>query len=102
MDRQALRVSSMKTTPPQTDPSNAAGDSPQKSDGPRPASASERSGAAYDANTLRHIIEYCQAQWEKADGAPPSEWPTLDMQIGRKMAFNNVLQYARTLLAEPN
>ena len=27
-------------------------------------------------------------------------WPTPDMQTGKKMAYNDVLQYARKLLGE--
>ena len=31
---------------------------------------------------------------------PASGWPTPDMQTGKKMAYNEVLQFARKLLAD--
>jgi hypothetical protein len=50
--------------------------------------------------TLQKIIDYCLAKWEEANHAPASDWPTPDVQTGRKMAYNDVLQHARTLLTE--
>lgn len=63
--------------------------------------AGNPSAVTYDARTLQRIIEYCEAEWGEANRAPPSEWPTPEMHTGRKMAFNNVRQYARLLLGEP-
>jgi hypothetical protein len=50
--------------------------------------------------TLQKIIDYCHEKWEEANQAPASDWPTPEMQTGRKMAYNDVLQHARKLLAE--
>lgn len=49
--------------------------------------------------TLQRLIDYCHEQWEEADRPVPSGWPTPDMQTGKKMAYNDVLQFARQLLA---
>jgi hypothetical protein len=49
---------------------------------------------------LQKIIDYCHEKWEEANRAPASDWPTPDMQTGRKMAYNDVLQHARKLRAE--
>jgi hypothetical protein len=49
--------------------------------------------------TLQKIIDYCHDKWGEADKAPDSDFPTPDMLTGKKMAFNDVLQYARKLLA---
>jgi hypothetical protein len=50
--------------------------------------------------TLQEIMDYCHAQWEETDRASGSAWPTPDMLTGKKMAYNDVLQYARKLLGE--
>jgi hypothetical protein len=50
--------------------------------------------------TLQQIMDFCHDRWAEADKAPASDWPTPDMQTGKKMAFNEVLQYARRLLSE--
>jgi hypothetical protein len=55
---------------------------------------------SYDAKTLRHIIDYCDRKWQEADQAPASDFPTQDMYIGKKVAYNDVLHYARKLLGE--
>jgi len=47
--------------------------------------------------TLEKIMDYCHARWEETDRAPASDFPTPDMLTGKKMAFNEVLQYARML-----
>ena len=49
---------------------------------------------------LEQIMDFCHEKWTEADKAPPAEWPTPDMWVGKKMAYNNVLQYARKLLQE--
>jgi hypothetical protein len=49
---------------------------------------------------LQNLMDYCHAKWEEANQAPPSDWLTPDVQTGRKMAYNDVLQHARTLLTE--
>jgi hypothetical protein len=51
--------------------------------------------------TLEKIMDYCHAKWEETDRQPPeSSWPTADTLTGKKMAYNDVLQYARKLMAE--
>jgi hypothetical protein len=50
--------------------------------------------------TLEKLMDYCHEKWAEADKPQASSFPTADMQTGRKMAYNDVLQYARTLLAE--
>jgi hypothetical protein len=51
--------------------------------------------------TLEKIMDYCHAKWEEADRQnPESPMPTADMLTGKKMAYNDVLQYARKLIAE--
>ena len=47
---------------------------------------------------LQKLIDYCHKQWDDANRPITSDFPTPDMQTGRKMAYNDVLQYARTLL----
>ncbi len=46
---------------------------------------------------LQHIIEFCSDKWTEADRAPDQ---TPDMKTGRKMAYNDVLQQARRMLAD--
>ena len=48
--------------------------------------------------TLQKVMDYCHGQWGEADRPVTSGWPTPDMQTGQKMAYNDVLQFARTLL----
>jgi hypothetical protein len=50
--------------------------------------------------TLEKIMDFCHEKWTEADKHPPAEWPTHDMLTGKKMAYNNVLQFARKLLDE--
>jgi hypothetical protein len=50
--------------------------------------------------TLEKIIDFCHQKWAEADKHPVSDWPTPDMQTGKKMAFNEVLQFARKMLDE--
>jgi hypothetical protein len=49
---------------------------------------------------VEKIMDYCHAKWQEADESPASQWRTPDMQTGKKMAYNDVLQFVRTLLAE--
>jgi len=49
---------------------------------------------------LQAIIDFCHDKWQEANDAPDSAWPTADIQTGRKMAYNDVLQHARKLLSE--
>jgi hypothetical protein len=37
---------------------------------------------------IEKIIEFCHEKWAEADKAPPAEWPTKDMWVGKKMAYN--------------
>jgi len=48
--------------------------------------------------TLQKIMDYCHDKWGGADQAPASDFPTPDMLTGKKMAYNDVLQFARKLL----
>ena len=50
--------------------------------------------------TLNEIIDFCSEKWGEAEQQPASAFPTQDMLTGKKMAFNEVLQYARKLLSE--
>jgi hypothetical protein len=50
--------------------------------------------------TLQRIMDFCHEKWGEADKAPAGDWPTPDMLTGKKMAFNDVLQFARKLLGE--
>jgi hypothetical protein len=54
----------------------------------------------HDADTLKHIIRYCDKRWTEADAAPEGPFQSPDTQIGKKMAYNDVLQYARKLIGE--
>ena len=54
----------------------------------------------HDAQTLKHIIDYCEQKWLEADRPTASNWPTPDMLTGHKMAYNTVIQYARRLISE--
>lgn len=47
---------------------------------------------------VENIIEFCHKKWAEADAHPVSDWPNPDMLTGRKMGYNDVLQYARKLL----
>jgi hypothetical protein len=49
---------------------------------------------------LQQILDYCHAKWEETDKAGEIAWPTPDMQTGKKMAYNDVLQHARKLMGE--
>jgi hypothetical protein len=49
---------------------------------------------------LEKIMDFCHEKWTETDKLPPSEWPTPDMRTGKKMAFNEVLQFARKMLDE--
>ena len=51
---------------------------------------------------LREVIEHCNDRWVEADGAEPvpGAFPTAEMLTGEKMAYNNVIQFARRRLAE--
>jgi hypothetical protein len=64
------------------------------------ASGNKGSNMTHDAKTLQHIMDYCDRKWAEANEAPASDFPTPDMLTGKKMAYNDVLQYARTLLDE--
>jgi hypothetical protein len=50
--------------------------------------------------TVEKIMDFCHAKWQEVDQAPASAWPTPDMQTGKKIAYNDALQCARTLLGE--
>jgi hypothetical protein len=50
--------------------------------------------------TLEKIQDYCHEKWREADQVPASSWPPPDMQTGKKMAYNDVLQFVLALIAE--
>ena len=54
----------------------------------------------YAHQALKAVIEFCSDKWMEADQPPKSGWPTSDMLTGKKMAFNEVLQFARKLMNE--
>jgi hypothetical protein len=45
-------------------------------------------------------MDFCHDKLAEANKAPASNWPTPDMQTGKKMAYNDVLQFARNLLTK--
>jgi hypothetical protein len=51
-------------------------------------------------HAMEQIIAFCNDKWIEADRASPSRFPTADTLTGKKMAYNDVLQYARTVLEE--
>ncbi len=53
-----------------------------------------------DKHKIQKIIDFCNDKWAEANQPQTSTWPTPDMQTGRKMAYNDVLQFARTLFTE--
>ena len=53
-----------------------------------------------DKQKIQKIIDYCTDKWVEADQPQGSTWPTPEIQIGRKMAYNDVLQFARKLFSE--
>jgi hypothetical protein len=48
--------------------------------------------------TLEKILDFCHAKWPEANESPASDFPTPDMLTGQKMAYNDVVQYVRTML----
>jgi hypothetical protein len=48
--------------------------------------------------SLEKIISYCSGKWQEADQPPSSDWPPPDMLTAKKMAYNDVLHFARSLL----
>jgi hypothetical protein len=50
--------------------------------------------------TLEKVMDYCHEKWQEADRPPASSFPTPDMLTGKKMAYNDVVQFARKLLDE--
>lgn len=54
----------------------------------------------HDAATLKHIIDYCDKKWVEADAARDAPFQSQDTQIGKKIAYNDVLQYARKLIGD--
>jgi hypothetical protein len=54
----------------------------------------------YAHQALNEIIDFCSEKWGEADHQPASPFQTRDMLTGKKMAYNEVLQFARKLLSE--
>jgi hypothetical protein len=50
---------------------------------------------------LQRITDFCHDKWQEANKAPASDWPTPDMLTGKKMAYNDVLQFNRQLPSDP-
>ena len=53
-----------------------------------------------DKQKIQKIISYCNDKWVESDRSQASAWPTPDMQTGKKMAYNDVLQFAHKLFNE--
>jgi hypothetical protein len=53
-----------------------------------------------DCHKIEQIIAYCNDRWIEADRASPSRFPTAEMLTEKRMAYNDVLQYARIVLEE--
>jgi hypothetical protein len=52
-----------------------------------------------DKATLQSVIDYCNEKWlEARDQVAVIPVQDIDIQPGRKMAYNDVLQHARQLL----
>jgi hypothetical protein len=49
---------------------------------------------------LQNLMDYCNDRWAEADRPTNATFPTPDMLTGKKMAYNDVLQFARRLLGE--
>ena len=47
---------------------------------------------------LQQILDYCNKKWAEADQASAGAWPTPEMLIGQKKAYNEVVQFVRSLL----
>lgn len=54
----------------------------------------------HDDATLKHIIDYCDKKWVEADAASDAPFQSQDTQSGKKIAYNDVLQYARKLIGD--
>lgn len=54
----------------------------------------------HEPTTLQVIIDFCNGKFVEADQASPSGFPTADMLTGKKMAYNEVFQFVRKLMAE--
>jgi hypothetical protein len=50
--------------------------------------------------TLERIIAYCGEKWAEADQAASGAVPPPEHLAGEKKAYNDVFQFARTLLAD--
>jgi hypothetical protein len=51
--------------------------------------------------TLEKLIGYCNEKWIKAsDEQAAAQAQDIDLLTGRKMAYDDVLQHARSLLAD--
>jgi hypothetical protein len=48
--------------------------------------------------SLKKIINYCDAKWLESHQPPAAKPQPPDMLTGKKMAYNDVLQYVRTLI----
>ncbi len=49
---------------------------------------------------FQKIIDYCNERWIEAEDAPATSYDAPGTKSGRKMAYNDVLQYARRLRAD--
>ena len=49
---------------------------------------------------LQRIIDFCHDRWIEAEDAPATPYDKPGTQMGRKMAYNDVLQFAGRLLAD--
>jgi hypothetical protein len=49
---------------------------------------------------VERLMDYCNDRWVEADRPSATAFPTVDMLTGKKMAYNDVMQFARTLLSD--
>jgi hypothetical protein len=49
---------------------------------------------------LETLLDFCNDRWVAADTARPGPFPNADMLTGKKIAYNEVIQFVRTQLAD--
>lgn len=50
--------------------------------------------------SLKAILDFCNDRWTESDQRPPSGFPNADMLTGKKMAYNDVIQFVRREMIE--
>ena len=49
---------------------------------------------------FQKIVDYCNDRWLEAEEAPATPYDAPGTKTGRKMAYNDVLQFARRMQAD--